>query len=715
MHSEQAKHARLSDLSDGGVSWLFQPIENLELTVRAFNALLSAGVRYVGDIVVKSEADLLCCQNLGVKSLRDIELALQGVGLRLRVDLPNWPPQVLQEADARTFQRLPVANLRALLGGDDRGDFHVDLESSTPPETEPALPDLVRVQLIRTIHELGLSLRSMNVLTNLKLKYVGDVAQMTESDLLRQLNFGHRSLDEVKAALAKVGLRLGTTIPGWNHDLARGWLEQFRTELAQVREQEDVSAIREIEPRAAFLEDELTALAVAKVGARRAKIVTELFGWNGTAPTTLEAVGHTYGITRERVRQIAKKLTTQLAERSIYLPVLTSALTLIEQNCPARAADLETLLVTRNLTRRPFPMEALIKVAQTVGRHLDLSIMEVNCIRVVGPQASLKHASKVPRRARAMVSRFGCASVAEVAAGPSVGDGWPVSHEVARLFIEMLHDLRWLDETKSWFWLASNGRNRIINIVRKILAVTPQVQIGELRFAVQRVHRMQGFAPPRKILLSLCQQLPLCRVNGDVISPAVPLDPSKELGQTELILWKVFAESGPALQSEELERACLKHGMNSNTFYQYLTYSPIIAHLARNVYSLVGANITPDIVQSLVATEQKHKIVHDYGWTTNGEAWIHYQLSRAVIRMGALTVPAAMNGLLEGGYTLIAADGEAFGQVTVSSGRLSGLREFFARRGAEEDDTVVLRFDQSRHVAIFETGDESLTEPRART
>jgi len=74
---------------------LFQPIDNLELTVRSTNCLKAENIYYVGDLVQRTEADLLKTPNLGKKSLTEIRDALKAHGLDLGMKLENWtPPKV---------------------------------------------------------------------------------------------------------------------------------------------------------------------------------------------------------------------------------------------------------------------------------------------------------------------------------------------------------------------------------------------------------------------------------------------------------------------------------------------------------------------------------------------------------------------------------------------------------------------------------------------
>ena len=75
---------------------LLRPIDDLELTVRSANCLKAESIYYIGDLVQRTEADLLKTPNLGKKSLTEIKEVLAQRGLSLGMKLENWPPAGLQ-------------------------------------------------------------------------------------------------------------------------------------------------------------------------------------------------------------------------------------------------------------------------------------------------------------------------------------------------------------------------------------------------------------------------------------------------------------------------------------------------------------------------------------------------------------------------------------------------------------------------------------------
>ena len=75
---------------------LLRPIDDLELTVRSANCLKAESIYYIGDLVQRTEVELLKTPNLGKKSLTEIKDVLFSRGLSLGMKLENWPPAGLQ-------------------------------------------------------------------------------------------------------------------------------------------------------------------------------------------------------------------------------------------------------------------------------------------------------------------------------------------------------------------------------------------------------------------------------------------------------------------------------------------------------------------------------------------------------------------------------------------------------------------------------------------
>jgi DNA-directed RNA polymerase subunit alpha len=74
---------------------LLRPVDDLELTVRSANCLKAENIYFIGDLIQRTEVELLKTPNLGKKSLTEIKDVLATKGLSLGMRLENWPPASL--------------------------------------------------------------------------------------------------------------------------------------------------------------------------------------------------------------------------------------------------------------------------------------------------------------------------------------------------------------------------------------------------------------------------------------------------------------------------------------------------------------------------------------------------------------------------------------------------------------------------------------------
>ena len=97
-----------SDESDSNQlnRYLLKKVDELELSVRSANCLKNDNIIYIGDLVQKTEAEMLRTPNFGRKSLNEIKEVLASMGLRLGMDIPGWPPENIEEMAKKLEQEL---------------------------------------------------------------------------------------------------------------------------------------------------------------------------------------------------------------------------------------------------------------------------------------------------------------------------------------------------------------------------------------------------------------------------------------------------------------------------------------------------------------------------------------------------------------------------------------------------------------------------------
>lgn len=148
------------------------PITDFELSVRSRNCLNKMNIRTLGDLIYKTEAELLSYKNFGETSLSEIKDMLSQKGLNL---------------------------------GMQREEMDEGLEQ--PMEEEPLITDEDEI-LGRPVETMEFSGRSRKAIEALGVLTIGDLIQKTEAELLSVKNFGYTSLNEVKRKLDEMGLSL---------------------------------------------------------------------------------------------------------------------------------------------------------------------------------------------------------------------------------------------------------------------------------------------------------------------------------------------------------------------------------------------------------------------------------------------------------------------------------------------------------------------------
>ncbi|HEX9880882.1 MAG TPA: DNA-directed RNA polymerase subunit alpha [Hyphomicrobium sp.] len=95
-HVEETRHPELAFNAA-----LLKKVDELELSVRSANCLKNDNIVYIGDLIQKTEAEMLRTPNFGRKSLNEIKEVLASMGLHLGMEVPNWPPDNIEELAKR--------------------------------------------------------------------------------------------------------------------------------------------------------------------------------------------------------------------------------------------------------------------------------------------------------------------------------------------------------------------------------------------------------------------------------------------------------------------------------------------------------------------------------------------------------------------------------------------------------------------------------------
>ena len=138
-----------------------------------------------------------------------------------KLTLEVWTDGTVAPGDAVAFAAKIIKEHLSIFISFDEPEEQVVAETEEP---EPLNPNL-----FRPVDELELSVRSANCLQNANIRFIGELVQRTESEMLKTKNFGRKSLNEIKETLAEMSLSLGMTIENL----------PSRQDLEKIREQRE--------------------------------------------------------------------------------------------------------------------------------------------------------------------------------------------------------------------------------------------------------------------------------------------------------------------------------------------------------------------------------------------------------------------------------------------------------------------------------------------
>jgi len=559
------------------------------------------------------------------------------------------------------------------------------------------------------IKELNFSIRTINCLRSKKVLCVSDLVKYSESQLLSIRNFGFKCLSEVINELKKLGLELNMSFDNLNNIKNR---KKFR-----LKPYYSIDKYLENKVIPNSLEEELKNVTSIIKDNRDKQIIMKYLGWDGEGKKTLESVAQDYEITRERVRQIYTKFKERLQTlkeiKNSEYPKLDAALNYVADHVPLRLDQIESELIEKGITEKKFKTGGLETAANLLGKNCEFSTVKINNKKIVISCNDQEIPKIVINLTKKNMTKKGITNLSDITEQVNETTKKNFSENNIKSIVSAYKDFRWLDKSSGWFWFKSLPRNRLLNVIKKIISVSDSISISELRAGISRFHRL-SFAPTRRVLLELCKQIKWCSVNGDVIKLCAPLKWEQTIkGTTEWAFISLLKEYGPVMQREELEKECVNIGMNLNTFYQYLSFSPILCKYAPGVYGLRGAKIPPGLVESLIP-KKKEAVTLDYGWTPYGSIWIIRKLNKSAMQSGVIGIPSAMKKHLQGKFNCKTAEGDQIGTFTIKDCSGWSLGSFFKRRGGEEGDFILLIFNIKKKEMKIRIGDEDILNERVK-
>lgn len=462
------------------------------------------------------------------------------------------------------------------------------------------------------------------------------------------------------------------------------------------------------------LEDNLLELLTLYIGREEPRISTfaARLGWLGDDPKTLQECGNMLGVTRERIRQIEYKLVKRLSATSLYLPKLDAALATLEAAAPIYVQRASALLVEHGLCKRPFSPISLIDTAKIFGRKTSLAITEHKGERIVVCGEQGRAFGVLSRTARKLAGQSGVASVYQVAdmirESFAPQDSPDIDEDDVRRILCDQPGYEFLDA--DWFWYSAipEGRNRLENIIKKILSVASPQSVASIREGVRRQFRWRAASnqryrsltvPPQAVLIKFLEKHPDFHLDGEFASSVKHLDYRKLLGEGEQVLVDVLRSiSSGVLDRQTLIKECLARGINENTLSVYTSYSSILEHLGIDLWQLRGVKVDPSSVEAVRqqnALRPRETRVQDFGWSPDGKLWVSWTLPRNT-SSHVFGIPAPIKRFLAGqSFEAQPKDVDRqIGRIAITDAGMShGYAPFLRYSGADEGDSLRAEFD----------------------
>jgi Sigma-70, region 4 len=539
-----------------------------------------------------------------------------------------------------------------------------------------------------------------------RVQYLGELVQLTEKDLRRIKSCGTSTVEELSALLKGQNLYLGLLIPDWSRQRAAELSKSMSAEIAIAARVRSSQLLAQVGKNPTCLEEELHRIVEILDTGRNIPLLLSLWGWSGSDPRVLDSVGKEYGLTRERVRQLAARAIKRLRRHKFDTPFLIAAIQQLRKEVPAVDSSLIDRLGDRGITRSSFSVWGIELAAELLGVHWGFTHVVVNGLRIVVTTSDQRKLAQTFVALRRKTSELGCVNIQSLCSEIQMEE---TRADVVRRFIDASAAVDWLDDAKEWMYLRNAARNRLFNLCEKVLGVCPSIGVGELRRAVGRTRRL-AMAPPQRILAAFVNREGLGAIQGSQIfaMPCMGKAPSPDSAEGRMLA--VLGEFGPIMDGEDMAEKCVAAGMNATTFYIYRTDSPVVSALGKGIYCKVGSDVPPGVVEAILSRRKAIPRVSDHGWTPKGLLWFGTELSRMILTAGSIRLVPFVSDLVQGEWMVRLPDGGEYGKVTCRESFIWTFRKPFNVLGAEPSDLMVLEFDIKARTVLVRVGGPGLFE-----
>jgi hypothetical protein len=515
-------------------SILEMPLTALQFSVRALNCFDKARISTLGDLVSTTPEALLRYNNFGRKSLNEIIDKVADLGFTLGMNVDDLRRSLAQANTA--FQEIDI---RCLVGMEQLG-----------------------------IGDLSSALGGI--------EFVGELTRIPEPKLRE--GFSERKVQRIFAALQSINGSSPIAFQNWSRSDLCDLAQIFSSELKRYLNRLFLPLDFHIVSRFRYLKS------------RHKQIAARFFGVDGTHIATLEQIGQEFGVTRERIRQLAI-IASRLMTKPPLPQSLHIAVRMIENRTPALADDIERELAAVGVTSQPIHLDAIHKIAEQFGIVPNFIVRSYDEKRYVIKSSDEDVVERILGAARRRISHYGMTSIRHVQQEVAETED-QVDEEMVWSFVELLDGRIWLNDERTWFWSVSVPRNSVVSRARKAVWVAERISIQDLREAVLRDIRMADVDLPPSIFQTWCSTVPEFELSNDgSVSPSASWQDAPSLTEAETLIVQRLSHADFAVHLSELRQLCASESQYSNAACDRTVFcSPVLKALGGGFYSIVGSS-----------------------------------------------------------------------------------------------------------------------------
>lgn len=428
------------------------------------------------------------------------------------------------------------------------------------------------------------------------------------------------------------------------------------------------------------LQRELYELSRRCLGARRADILGNLFGWLGEEPKYLREIGEKYSLTRERIRQIRNDALDEIERQKPKLPLLEKLIDDIIIKGIINLDSADQYLKNKSLVSGEFSWKNLELLISLRFPEKNFSFAKIGSKDVLGSRliidASLKFEEFLRRASMSSDIIDWKKSIRGVPY--STIDFFKKDKRVV------------VSEDNKWAIFQNSKSGNLEQILGKIADVVQKIKKDDLISIL--LENESSFS--KDAIVFWCFNHPgLYLVNDEF-----ELNRDKIFGgvtptEAKLIEEMRKLEGGVCLS--EIESICEDVGLNKNTVRLYLTNSPIFKRVEKGSYILLNEKEDIDFIRMRTGPKlRKRKRALRSCHIEENFAFAEYEVTLSSLNNGVISLPAKLKDYIIGSVDVFDFNEDYIGSCNILKTNISGLRCIFKSLKLNEGDIIVFKFDK---------------------